>query len=622
MSLAEPTKNKERRPTIPHLPALDGLRGLAVLGVLLFHDGKLEGGYLGVDLFFVLSGYLITSLLLSEWAGSGTIDLKTFWIRRARRLFPALLALLPLVALFSYFFMPPAEHARVRGDGIATLLYVANWHSVYSGRSYWDMFRSPSPLEHTWSLAIEEQFYIFWPLLAYFVLRLFKGSRFAMLGLSLGLALLSSFAMVWIGSLPSGTARAYMGTDTRGASILLGAALASAIALWGTTQQTRKIRLLDAFGFISTILLGFAWVRLEGQDPRLYRGGFFLTELFVLVLIACAAHGDKSLVSRLFSIKPLAYVGQWSYGLYLYHWPAFVLLSADRTGLSGPLLTALRFFATFAIALVSYRFLEQPIRKRGLYFGRPLVVLPLSVAACLGVLVWGTQSTPLAKKAILDLPWPRIIPEGTLRVLVLGDSVAQALGERMKLMASEKQMIVAERGTPDCSILEGKLPTRSLTNEPHKGGNCAANWEKDIAEIHPDVTFVILGGGHLAPVLVDGKWQKACEPGWMREYGAEVLADLKRIAGKSGKLVVAKAPYPIGVWFKEGRNEMIDCLNLVVVDAAKQVPGASILDLNARLCPSGVCEKENAGEAIRPDGMHFGGPGAKAIASWVLGELK
>src|SRR5262249_46993653 len=151
---------------IQHLPALDGLRGAAVIGVLFFHDDRLRGGYLGVDLFFVLSGFLITSLLVAEQRAAGRIDLRAFWVRRARRLFPAVLALMPAVALYAALLAAPSELATIRADALATLGYAANWRSIFAGKSYWDLFNAPSPLEHTWSLAIEEQFYVAWPLFA------------------------------------------------------------------------------------------------------------------------------------------------------------------------------------------------------------------------------------------------------------------------------------------------------------------------------------------------------------------------------------------------------------------------------------------------------------------------
>src|SRR3954454_19666729 len=147
-----------------HEPALGGVRGLAVAGVLVFHGGYLQGGYLGVDAFFVLSGVLITSLLLVEAASSGGVSLRRFWARRARRLLPAVACVLAFVAVYAWVWAKPEELATIRGDAIATLLYVANWRQIFSSNDYFALFRSPSPLQHTWSLAIEEQFYVLWPL--------------------------------------------------------------------------------------------------------------------------------------------------------------------------------------------------------------------------------------------------------------------------------------------------------------------------------------------------------------------------------------------------------------------------------------------------------------------------
>ena len=216
-----------RRASISHVPALDGLRGAALLGVLFFHaDGALKGGYLGVDLFFVLSGYLITSILLAEHDATGKIVLSTFWVRRARRLFPALLSLMPAVAAYAWLLARADELKGIRADALATLGYVANWRAIFSHKSYWELFASPSPLEHTWSLSIEEQFYVVWPLVVALVLR--RGSRGWVLALSLGLGALSMGAMALLFD-PADTTRAYLGTDTRAAAILAGAALAAAV---------------------------------------------------------------------------------------------------------------------------------------------------------------------------------------------------------------------------------------------------------------------------------------------------------------------------------------------------------------------------------------------------------
>ena len=254
-----------------------------MLGVLGFHAGDwLTGGYLGVDLFFVLSGFLITSILLAEHRAAGRIDLRAFWIRRARRLLPAVALLMPAIALYARFFAAPADRIRIRWDGIATLAYVANWRAIFAHRSYWDLFSAPSPLEHTWSLAIEEQFYVLWPLLVGAVLARGRNAPRRMLVVSIVLALASAIAMFVLFN-PGATTRAYLGTDTRGAAILVGAALAAWMApLDGAPKSLRAVRAIDAMALVAAAGIGFAWFRLDGRSPFLYRGGFWLTEIAAL----------------------------------------------------------------------------------------------------------------------------------------------------------------------------------------------------------------------------------------------------------------------------------------------------------------------------------------------------
>ena len=207
---------------------------------------------------------------------------------------------------------------------------------------------------------------------------------------------------------------------------------------------------------------------------------------------------------------------------------------------------------------------------------------------------------------------------------MVGDSVAQALGERMRVVQSEKKVMIAERGTPNCSILEGTLPTLSLSNVPHAGGDCDAHWEKDAAILHPDVALIILGGGHFAPVQIGDTWQRPCEAGWTKAYGAELESDLRKMKPHVGQLWIARIPYALGIWHKPERDGHIDCYNQTIEDAASRVPGVRILDLAKHLCPagSGSCITENAGVPIRPDGLHFAGDGAKDTARWVLDQVR
>ncbi len=612
------------RRALPHVPALDGLRGLAVVGVLLFHDGRLPGGYLGVDLFFVLSGYLITALLLFEWRATGRIDLGAFWVRRARRLLPAVLVVLVAVAGWARFGAEARDAARIRGDGLATLAYVANWHAIFSTRSYWELFRAPSPLDHTWSLAIEEQFYVIWPLLVALVLWVARGSARALALVSLALAVVSG-ALLWRFAQAGATSRAYFGTDARGSSILVGAALACAWAPGVTVGGALARRALDAAAAVALAALALAWVRLDGQSPWLYTGGLWATEAAALVVLGACVAVPGGVVARLLSSRPLALAGLVSYGVYLWHWPVFVVLSEARV--HAPLARSLlRLAATLAIAVPSYRLLEQPIRRRGLPFGKPALVVPGAFALVAVALVAGTS------RAVPPAPEPHAAaaandgeltgPAPATRVLVVGDSVAVALGERLRLVTPRREATIVVRALGDCSLLEGVLPTRSLNERAHDGGNCAARWAEDAAEVRPTTTLVVLGGGFFARAQVGRSWQRACDAGWQRAFEGELGRRLASLAPVAGHLVVAIAPYPVGAWADATPRRLVDCVNDALRGGVRRTPGATTLELLDHVCPGGACTVESEGEPVRPDGLHFDGRGADATARWVREQLR
>ncbi|HYP77381.1 MAG TPA: acyltransferase family protein [Polyangiaceae bacterium] len=596
-----------------HVPALDGLRGLALLGVLLFHaNGALAGGYLGVDLFFVLSGFLITSLLLAERRETGRIALGPFWIRRARRLFPALLSLMPVVAIYGRYFARKEELLTVRAQALAALAYVANWQAIFRHQSYWQLFAAPSPLEHTWSLSIEEQFYVVWPLLVSLVLR--RGGERTLLGVCLVLSALSMTAMLFFFD-PGNTTRAYLGTDTRMTAIVLGAALATVIS--PTTQFTAgMVRALDAVGMFALLALGVAWATLRGTNPFLYRGGFWLTELGALLLIACAIAGERSWVARALAVRPLAWLGTISYGVYLWHWPVNVFLSTERTHMHGFGLHAVRFALTFAIAIVSYRFLEQPIRKHGVPFNRPLYIVPAAVALSVLLVVHATyaegRSEPPAPSA--QLPTSASAPEFVrFRIAVFGDSTANSLGWTLRNLHGQG-VAVELMGKDGCNMLEDTCQ--------------GSQWTEQVRELHPNASIVYLAGVFLYGFHVRGDWHTACRRDWDDKLGRVLSLRLAELAHESGVVFTATVPYPVGPYENDSNDrkefhERVDCINAVIRKSAASVPGVRVLEVAEHLCPGGVCQQDvGTSEPIRPDGVHFSIDASKGLAHWVYEELR
>ena len=274
-------------------PALDGLRAFAVLSVFAYHldAGWMRGGFLGVDTFFVLSGFLITSLLIGEWARRGGISFAGFWTRRARRLLPALLLVLLAVAAFAVLEAPAEQLDRLRGDGLATLFYGANWRFIESGQSYFDLFSEASPLRHMWSLAIEEQFYLVWPLITFACLRLARG-RHWLLALVCGAGAGASIATMATLYDPSDPSRAYYGTDGRAHLLLIGAGLALILARWSPGRVARST--VNAIGLAGAVTCVAFWVWVPDTASWMYRGGYAVFGLCVAAVITSAAVRPRS----------------------------------------------------------------------------------------------------------------------------------------------------------------------------------------------------------------------------------------------------------------------------------------------------------------------------------------
>jgi len=354
-------------PRLPYLPGVDGLRAVAVMAVLLYHADLpwIRGGFLGVDVFFVISGYLITSLLLGEWRQRGYIDFPAFWLRRARRLLPALFLLIAATLIFALVALS-SEVAGLRDDTFAALGYTTNWYLIFDHQSYFEIMGRPSLFRHLWSLAVEEQFYILWPLLLTALLWLWR-PRFVLLIVLSG-AVASAVLMALLYQPDVDPSRVYYGTDTRGVGLLVGSALAFVWVPGRIAARAGRARpwLLDAIGLSAFGVLFYAFVRLDGLQPFLYQGGFALVALASAVVIAVLVH-PRAHLGGLLGRQPLRWLGLRSYGIYLWHWPVYMLTRPQfDVPIDGLPLLALRLGITVIIAELSYRLLETPIRAGAL----------------------------------------------------------------------------------------------------------------------------------------------------------------------------------------------------------------------------------------------------------------
>ncbi len=615
-------------PRIAHRPALDGLRGLAVLGVLLFHGDLLRGGFLGVDLFFVLSGYLITALLLVESDGRGRIDLGAFWLRRARRLLPAVFALLAVVAAYLRFVADPIQWAAIRDDGVATLLYVANWHTIASGGAYGADIAGRSPLEHTWSLAIEEQFYVVWPVVVVLLLRVRRSPRVVLAASALvagvGTALLVglSFTDVSRNSL-------YLGTHTRVAAIGFGALVAS----WEAVRRDRPLSadgrsVLSTAATVAALGVLAGWVTLGLDDDLLYRGGLTACGIGVALVIWSVVQPGSTVLGRVLSLAPLRGLGFVSYGLYLWHWPIFLFLDQDRTGLDGWPLFGVRVVASVAAAVVSYEVLEQPIRRSD--WGGRRVALRSGAAASVVVALLVVAAVGAPPSGLGDDSGPRLTrADGAAPVLaVYGDSVAFILAEDgLALRADELGVSILNIGRLGCEPLGGITDARDGNGAPIWG----KAWEDcidrlptypDRLDVRPDVS-VLLFGGVQWDAEIDGRWVGPCEPAYDDLFRERMGVAIDRLAA-SGAPVVVVRPAPV-------LSERLDRLKGIDDGAARATclwsavepllrdRGVATVDLQAHLCADATrCDEVGTDAENRTDGIHYRGEAAVELGAWLV----
>ncbi|HBJ9576001.1 TPA: acetyltransferase [Staphylococcus pseudintermedius] len=358
---------RDRKPINPrYMPGLDGVRAVAVIAIIIYHLNPqwLSGGFLGVDTFFVISGYLITSLLLTEYHNTGKIELMSFWLRRVKRLIPTVLFLVMGVIVLSLIFMP-TEIQKVRADSIAAIFYVSNWWYIMQNVDYFEQF-AVQPLKHLWSLAIEEQFYLVFPIVLLSLLSFIRRLKSIRI-IFLILLVISMIAMMVLYVPNENVARVYFGTDTRIQTLLMGVLLA---LVWPPFQLKAKVNrqmrtMIDTAGVVGLAILFICFKFVSETNSILYYGGFFLISTVTLLVIASSVH-PSGYFAKFLGNKVFTFIGSRSYSLYLWHYPIIVLIHHQFVqGQIPPLVYVVEILLMVLMAEFSYKFIEQPFRKEG-----------------------------------------------------------------------------------------------------------------------------------------------------------------------------------------------------------------------------------------------------------------
>jgi peptidoglycan/LPS O-acetylase OafA/YrhL len=635
------------------IPALDGIRAVAVGLVLAEHGGipGVPGGFLGVDVFFVLSGFLITSLLLDELGDSGRIALAGFWIRRARRLLPALIVMVMAVVAGRTLF-PSDATATLRDDAVAAFFWVANWAFVAQQTDYFSQGSPPSPLQHTWSLGVEEQYYLFWPLLVIAVAAVFGSrARWGVFALATAGAVGSAVAAILMAS-DAGVNRVYFGTDTRVQALLVGAAAAallvrdwSVLTAGGTLIRTRWRRWVAATLSVLGLAMLAALAHYATGSAREFRAGLLIVVAVAAVLVVAPVALDQaSPVAHVLAWRPLVWLGAISYGVYLWHWPIFLALNGERTGWSGWPLFAARCAATIAVAAASWWLLEQPIRR-----WRPMIVpmLPLAGATAATAAAATTLVLPVGAKPV-DMPVgpgvdsaalvsPEVPVEvrtpsgqlapGTKRVAVFGDSVAWTL---MRYLPPTAGLSFTNYTTIGCGVARGG-PYRYAGETLNQKPECDAwpsRWSQRINHDRPDVVLLIIGRWEVVDRVNEGDWTHIGDDAYDAYLRGELQRALDILTSTGARVVVTTEPYnrrgerADGSLYPEDQPARADRWNTLLRSIIGKRPDVTVLDLNEKLCPNGYYTTKVDGIKMRSDGVHPTPEAVKWLTPWLTDALR
>lgn len=654
-----PDRGARRRP-LPApgsgVPALNGIRGVAVALVVVGHGGipGVDGGFIGVDLFFVLSGFLITSLLLDELGRTGRIDLRGFWIRRARRLLPALLLMgLAVVAVRTLF--SPDSVETLRTDAVAAFLWTANWAFIAHKADYFSQGAAPSPLQHTWSLGVEEQYYLVWPVLLVLTALALAGlARWRGATATLGRVRIVVAVVAGLGVLASATEavlmasdarlnRVYFGTDTRAQALLVGAAAAAllvrdwpaVLAGWSLIRSRWVKWVARILPVLGVVVLAEVVHRATGSATEFRHGLLIVVAVAAAAVIVPTALDQDGPVARVLEVRPLVWLGVISYGVYLWHWPIFLVLNGERTGWAGYPLFAARCAATLGAAALSWWLIEQPVRR-----WRPVHVPVLRLAGAMAAtavavtMVVVPQATRTGSGPMPDVSAAALVE--TVRpappahagprphtVAVFGDSIAWTI---MRYLPPTPGISFLDRTTIGCGVVRGgpyRYSGRSLEQKP-ECDTWPERWSERIAHDRPDVVLLTIGRWETVDRMWRGDWTHIGDSDFDEYLEAELRRALEILGSSGARIVVTTEPFnrhgerSDGTLYPEDQPSRVRRWNTMLRTVVADLPNVDVLDLNAKLAPNGTYTAKINGVLVRSDGVHPTPNAVKWMTPWLV----
>ena len=614
-----PTASSAR---VPYEPALDGLRALAVIAVMAFHSDVASGGFLGVDIFFVLSGFLIVTLVLRERERSGRMRFGAFYGRRIRRLLPAFIVVLFIAGLYTLFFAQPEEVARTQGDAVAAFFSFQNWHVIQQP------WTKTSVLSPTWSLSAEVQWYLVAPILLSVVF-LLRRTKFILAALIARAAA----SVIWtfvLASQATTASHVRFGTETRGIGFLIGAIVGFLVYRAPRIGTIRRTAFAEVAGVASLLAL-VGLVLFASDDYQVVgRGGGLLVALATAAVIVAALQPSSPVIRPLLGWRPLVVVGLVSYGVYLFHMPIFRVLIPDRVHVSGIGLFLVRAGVTIAVASLTFFLLERPIRN-GVLSGRRGWAIGAVACVAAFALLFG-QHGDLSAGEANDAPTPFALsvfrnaadaPDGSTKALVIGDVQAASLGGPLAPPQRAGDLYGLSFGSFNCGLLNGDVLLDGLRHLEPDCKTWPAHYGSAVDAFRPDVAVLLFGPREVRDRWVDGQLAETGTSAYAEALRTHLARTIDSLEADGARVLLLTMPCsPFGRDPAQAPHERVQTFNATIKDVAASRPGrVQVADLDAFLCNADGTVRTSARDYRTGSDQIFSPAGIQAFWTWLTPQI-